>query len=110
MAQLRFPNKYFISFSFSWHSKGRLQNQKLAKLGTLSQQEGGRSEGLPKCPDPYFEPGIEHTYFSNSNVVPLIEDRPPIFLRTVWSLSFRAPLGHGVGGTVGLAGLNYLLY
>ena len=36
----------------------RLQNRKSAKLGTLSQQEGGRSEGLPKCPNPYFEPDI----------------------------------------------------
>ena len=35
-------------------TKGRLQNRKLAKLGTLSQQEGGRSEGLPKCPNTYF--------------------------------------------------------
>ena len=30
----------------------------VAKLGTLSQQEGGRSEGMPKCPNPYFEPDI----------------------------------------------------
>ena len=42
--------------------KGRLQNQKKVKLGTLSQQEGGRSEGLSKCPNPYFEPKIEHKF------------------------------------------------
>ena len=37
--------------------KGRWQNRKTVKLGTLSQQEGGRSEML-KYPNPYFEPDI----------------------------------------------------
>ena len=43
-------------------TKGRLQNLKTVKLGTLSQQEGGRSEGLPKCPNSYFEPEIQHIF------------------------------------------------
>ena len=34
--------------------KGRLQNQKTVKLGT---------EGFPKCPNPYFEPEIQHNFF-----------------------------------------------
>ena len=50
-------------------SKGRLQNRKSAKLWTLFQQEGGSSEGLPKCPNPYFEPKIQHKFFESSTVV-----------------------------------------
>ena len=53
--------------------KGRLQTRKTVKLGTLSQQKGGRSEGFPKCTNPYFEPEIQHKSFSNSSVVALIE-------------------------------------
>ena len=51
-------------------AKGRLQNRKSVELGTLSQQEGGSSKGLCKCPNPYFEPEIQCDIFSNSNVVP----------------------------------------